>query len=454
MGEHKPPMYSQIVKTFLSCACLSSPSLAVPPRPLPRRAERPLRHTALLTPQRRYLIVTSLLARVPIQWPPSIARLFRLQSTAGNNVEVFSVDCSAPYRGHSRVYDRALGWLVAFFVISLFPAVPLYFHSLCWRVRVRQEQAADRFRAWAGAAVRRAAEELLHKLPGEDAASFPAVKARGGGGGMAPCLPFRHVPFVAGAMSPKRNPTPNAQVTPLEGPAGGARALAAASASRPHFLGRGLDGGAAHLLESALRARVALARPTRSSAPHAAHGGQLRHHHPHPAEEAGPPPRLLRLTPEDRALERRMLARCGGKLAPRPDDPENEADVRRVALDCFVVTALCASFFMWTPASAAALQLWSCVRVERQPELNPLPSEHAGLWLLADVSQRCFRGPHLRWVLAVGIPGLALVAAGVPLLVVAAVRAYRDHIAEDRVVARFGFLYYGARRGWKCYSLS
>lgn len=35
-----------------------------------------------------YLLVTSLIARVPIVWPNAISTLFRLQSWAGNNVRM------------------------------------------------------------------------------------------------------------------------------------------------------------------------------------------------------------------------------------------------------------------------------------------------------------------------------------------------------------------------------
>lgn len=60
-------------------------------------------------------------------------------------------------------------------------------------------------------------------------------------------------------------------------------------------------------------------------------------------------------------------------------------------------------FFMYTIVSTSTLELFSCIAVDsRSPR-----SRFRGKWLVHDMSQRCFEGAHLRYMLGVGIPGAA-----------------------------------------------
>lgn len=50
------------------------------------------------------MILSSMLVRIAVAWPEAISRLFRLQSFLGNNVEVYSIDCSIEVAAdHSKV---------------------------------------------------------------------------------------------------------------------------------------------------------------------------------------------------------------------------------------------------------------------------------------------------------------------------------------------------------------
>lgn len=95
-------------------------------------------------------------------------------------------------------------------------------------------------------------------------------------------------------------------------------------------------------------------------------------------------------------------------------------------------------FPLWPPVTR------SCVEIERFPALNPLPSPYHGHWMLADVSQRCYTGTHLHYIIAIGIPGAALFIIGVPLGMIITLHRNRARLQDPRVVGRLGFLYYGA----------
>lgn len=84
--------------------------------------------------------------------------------------------------------------------------------------------------------------------------------------------------------------------------------------------------------------------------------------------------------------------------------------------------------------------------IEPLPELNPLPSTFHGSRMLADVTQKCYTGPHLRYVLGIGIPGAALVILGVPLGTIYACWKNRKRLQHPKVIGRLGFVYFGAPR--------
>lgn len=161
--------------------------------------------------------------------------------------------------------------------------------------------------------------------------------------------------------------------------------------------------------------------------------------------QAEPP---LRLTWAQWLLERRMSLRCRGH-APAHGEVlcADEAAVSSDAIDLFACAALVISFFMFNPTATNVLHLFSCISVDTRPELNPLPDTSVrGTWLLQDVNQRCYEGAHARYLVGVGLPGVIVVCAGMPLLVFFLIFRNRNRLTEQETLARLGFLCHGAGR--------
>lgn len=102
---------------------------------------------------------------------------------------------------------------------------------------------------------------------------------------------------------------------------------------------------------------------------------------------------------------------------------------------------ICAVFFLWTATSTSLLQLFSCMVVD--PE-TPKSDLH-GSWLVADATQKCFTGPHLRWFLGLAVPGSLLVIIGVPAFIILTMRIIqaKGKLNDRKVIAFLGFIFYG-----------
>jgi len=61
------------------------------------------------------------------------------------------------------------------------------------------------------------------------------------------------------------------------------------------------------------------------------------------------------------------------------------------------------------------------------------------------MTQTCFRGVHLRYVLMAGVPGLVLVCAGVPAFIILRMRQLQHDgkLTKAISVRTYGFLFYG-----------
>lgn len=375
---------------------------------------------------------------------------------------MYSIDCSVSPIEHSRVFDKALGWLIAIILIPLAPGPPL----LLWArlTSQLQQQAHDGvlFYQWAGTSARRAAAALLLRLPWEKPESFPPV-------------PMMLVTERASAAQDAVDgPLSQTGEEALSGRDAESLALISASLGDAHLfrsvfpVPEGLraafdeaEGGSGGKQE----AKVSVAAKDQAESGEAAGAGDADGDD----EEEGEPPLLLSWA--DWLLEKQICSRCrcaelaqgasaaasaarsvptrGAAAAPAAADRPATPDA--AALDLFVLAAATVCFCIWTPAATAILQLFSCVRVEAHPELSPIPSPFHGRWLLHDMSQRCFEGAHLRYVLGVGIPGLAVVILGIPLVIAHAVVSRRPRLEEEGVGRRYGFLYIGADvRVWFC----
>ena len=161
---------------------------------------------------------------------------------------------------------------------------------------------------------------------------------------------------------------------------------------------------------------------------------------------------LLVLTPQQRRLENFLNAQRDPHVVAAGSsrgttEVSTSTTLRNMAVAHYNIAVICTVFFMYTPTVTAVLQLFSCITVDATPQLNPLPSSPlAGTWLTTDATQRCFVGAHGRYVLYLGVPGVVLVAAGVPLAVLLIVRSHASSLRDRHTVERFGFLYWGFRR--------
>lgn len=61
-------------------------------------------------------------------------------------------------------------------------------------------------------------------------------------------------------------------------------------------------------------------------------------------------------------------------------------------------------FFLFTPVSTSTLQLFSCIRIGNAQVDSPF----RGKWLAQDMTQRCFRGTHLKCAVAGWLAALSL----------------------------------------------
>lgn len=83
-------------------------------------------------------------------------------------------------------------------------------------------------------------------------------------------------------------------------------------------------------------------------------------------------------------------------------------------------------------------------------EIDPATPESDlhGYWLVMDAKERCFQGPHLKYLLGVGLPGALVVVVGVPAFIISCMKYYgaKNMLDDPRVIAKFGFMFYG----YKC----
>lgn len=308
-------------------------------------------------------------------------------------MEVFSIDCSVNFGVESKVYFKALGWLLSFIGAAVVPGVSLYVMSVIWRVAHRGCAAAVALHRWAGPELRQLAQDLLAPIAGEGMSWLPvsAGPAQAGGAGATDRLGVRRGKTLpdelSGIAQAQRQST----------------AIVASAADSVWLAQLSSLEAAVHRLEAALETRFVL-QPHASEPPLEVEGGHASTSG-RPAGEtsaaAGPGP--LVLSWGDWLFELEMAARCRGHLWHGHADSED--DLVAAAIDFFVLSSACVCFIIWVPAATAILQLFSCIRVDPRPELNPIASEFTGLWLLQDTSQRCFQGSHMRYAFGIGIPG-------------------------------------------------
>lgn len=372
-------------------------------------------------------------------------------------------------------------WLLTYIVTALFPALPLYFLCVLWLAWHNERLIEASFHCWAGEPARVAAAALLRRLPEEPLEAFPPVgvstdaaaesAAEAATGAAADPAQVRFQLSAAekvaakdGGKKPAAAEAHDDAVTRQLSAALGVHcfvdypllnthaAAAAAKLSPPHLDTRaaGLN-GQNNSKEAAVNGNGTAAAGRKQTNESAAPGGCKEEE-----EDWGS---ALELSKEEARLEKTMAARCHGHLWEKdtsadwsadplsPDSASAAADdaaIVRAAVDYFAISALCSTFLLWTPASTAILTLFSCIVIEPYPELNPLPYELSGYRMIQDVTQKCFTGPHARYTLAIGIPGLLIICGGLPAMLAVIMRLNRERLSEHPVVRRYGFVYFGA----------
>eukprot|EP00741_Cyanophora_paradoxa_P004050 tig00000760_g3934.t1 len=137
-----------------------------------------------------------------------------------------------------------------------------------------------------------------------------------------------------------------------------------------------------------------------------------------------------------RGRPRRGGAGEAGEAGPEPG-PEPEPEPPRPILpdlvDLYVVAAIVCLFLVHPVATRQILRIFACARLGGRTVL------------VQDMSVACWTAEHWRWALGAGVPGVLLVALGIPALALALLHWNRVKLfgpqADPRAVRRYAFLY-------------
>ncbi|GIL57789.1 hypothetical protein Vafri_12932 [Volvox africanus] len=118
-----------------------------------------------------------------------------------------------------------------------------------------------------------------------------------------------------------------------------------------------------------------------------------------------------------------------------------------------IISINCIIFIQYPSVVSQMFSLFSCMQIDTGPPMPVCidPSDvatctmdklSAGLYWTQDLDQRCYRGIHLRLCLIVGVPGVLLFAAGIPLLSAWWLYLNRNRLEGDvEFFALYGTLY-------------
>ncbi|KAG2426969.1 hypothetical protein HXX76_012754 [Chlamydomonas incerta] len=117
-----------------------------------------------------------------------------------------------------------------------------------------------------------------------------------------------------------------------------------------------------------------------------------------------------------------------------------------------IISVNCIIFVMYPSVVTQLFSLFSCMQLDAGPPQLVCPDpwrpdscrwdrSSVGLFWTQDLEQRCYRGVHLTLCAAVGVPGLVLFAAGIPLLSAWWLWRNRAKLWDDGFIALYGSLY-------------
>eukprot|EP00882_Tetradesmus_deserticola_P004107 GHRQ01004338.1.p1 GENE.GHRQ01004338.1~~GHRQ01004338.1.p1 ORF type:complete len:352 (+),score=83.00 GHRQ01004338.1:3-1058(+) len=107
--------------------------------------------------------------------------------------------------------------------------------------------------------------------------------------------------------------------------------------------------------------------------------------------------------------------------------------------------SLVVMFFFWPMLNRTVLSLFACLRLDN-PVQPPLVANAPGLWWELDMIQQCLTGYHLKWAMAVGVPGVLLVCVVLPAALATFTWRNRTHADDSYFQLHYGFLVKSYRR--------
>ncbi len=69
-------------------------------------------------------------------------------------------------------------------------------------------------------------------------------------------------------------------------------------------------------------------------------------------------------------------------------------------------------------------------------------------YLTQDMSIRCYTPEHVSWMIALGIPMMAVYVVGIPAVILYLLNKNHEHLEEPDVKRKYFFLYTGYEREW------
>jgi predicted outer membrane repeat protein len=118
---------------------------------------------------------------------------------------------------------------------------------------------------------------------------------------------------------------------------------------------------------------------------------------------------------------------------------KGRSDWRSTAKEYYIISVIVALFVIHPSISQQTLQMFSCKR---------LGTDGGDLYLMMDMSQKCFSSSHMAWIFTVALPCVALYVIGIPALGFRILHRNRYRLGTTAVQQRYSFLYRGYQHKW------
>ena len=102
-------------------------------------------------------------------------------------------------------------------------------------------------------------------------------------------------------------------------------------------------------------------------------------------------------------------------------------------------TAIVVVFFFTPTITRTIFSLFACVALDT-PVSPPFTADAVGRYWEGDMAQLCFRGYHLAWALAIGIPAILIVCVACPVAIAVYTTWRSKALTGKEFLQRYGFL--------------